>query len=97
METSKLKYIWGGDSENTCYNEYLVASRTIRIEDDSVGYYVAAVGYSTLEGDWYYLCGSDSEGAQDGDESRTFGIRPVVTIPSSILIEYKNNKIDLAD
>ena len=44
LNTDNLKYIWGGNTEEECYKDYLVASRSVDIDSGSAGFYVAYVG-----------------------------------------------------
>ena len=98
LNTNKLKYIWGGNTEDTCYHEYLVASRSVKVNTRAAGFYVACVDGSEV---WTYYsssCSSGSGYSKDNDEIGSFGVRPVVALPSSLLVEDQGNETyDLAD
>ena len=98
LNTDKLKYIWGGNTEETCYNEYLVASRSVCVYSDAAFFRVAGVGISEVRAGSCDLCYSNSSLAYDDDAIGSYGVRPVVVLPSSLLVEDKGNETyDLAD
>ena len=98
LNTNKLKYIWGGNTEDTCYNEYLVASRSVEVDSGVARFCVAYVGGSGVNTYDYYLCYSNSSDAYDDGVLGSFGVRPVVALPSSLLVEDQGNETyDLAD
>ncbi len=99
LNTDKLKYIWGGNTEETCYNEYLVASRFVYVGSYYAYFNVARVGGSGVDTYGYHLCYSDSYCAYDFDlvGVGSCGVRPVVVLPSSLLVdEVETGKYDLA-
>ena len=98
LNTNKLKYIWGGNTEDTCYHEYLVASRSVEVNSGYANFYVAIVGDSGVSTRDYDLCYSNSSSANDNDDFGSYGVRPVVALPSSLLVEDQGNETyDLAD
>ena len=98
LNTDKLKYIWGGNSEETCYNEYVVASRSVGVYSDGAGFRVANVGGSGVDTGNCGLCDSNSSNANDGDVIGSYGVRPVVILPSSLLVEEVETGVyDLAE
>lgn len=98
LNTNKLKYIWGGNTEDTCYHEYVVASRSVGVYSGNAHFYVAYVGISAVSTNYYYLCYSYSSNAYDDDDIGSYGVRPVVALPSSLLVEDQGNETyDLAD
>ena len=97
LNTDKLKYIWGGNTEETCYNRYLVASRSELVSSGSAGFLVACVGDSVVYAGSCGLCISYSSDAHDYDDFGSFGVRPIVVLPSSLLVdEVETGKYDLA-
>ena len=100
LNIDKLKYIWGGNTEENCYNAYLVASRSVYVGSEEVGFGVARVGGGEVGTNAYNLCYSiygDAE-AYDNINYGSLGVRPVVVLPSSLLVENKGNETyDLAD
>ena len=43
--------------------------------------------YSYVGDDYYGLCASDAEGAEDYDHSVTVPVRPIVLLPSNLQVE----------
>ena len=98
LNTDNLQYIWGGNTEETCYKDYLVASRFVGIYSGHAGFSVAYVGGSGVYTDFYYLCNSDSSRGYDNDDIGSIGIRPVVVLPSTLLVkEQEGGTYDLAE
>ena len=98
LNTDNLKYIWGGNTEATCYKEYLVASRSVDIYSGGALFNVANVGNSEVNADRYSLCFSYSSGGYDDDDIGSFGIRPVVVLPYTLLVkEQEGGTYDLAE
>ena len=79
----KLKYILGEDGSY----EYLVASRSVRVNSGSASFRVAGVGDSGVLTDGCYLCYSESGGGYDFEDYGSLGIRPIVVLPSDIEVE----------
>ena len=98
INTENLHYIWGGNTEDTCYNEYLVASRSVGVYSDAACFYVAYVSYGGTYANSYYLCYSDAFiGVGGRGEIGSFGVRPVVVLPSDLLVkEQSDGTYDLA-
>lgn len=44
LNTDRLKYIWGGNTQETYYNEYLVASRSVDVSSDRAYFDVGSYG-----------------------------------------------------
>lgn len=99
LNTNKLKYIWGGNTADTCYHKYLVASRSVHVDSDYATFHVVCVGGCEVSSRFYYLCYSSlSINALDNGDAGSFGVRPVVALPSSLLVEDQGNETyDLAD
>ena len=98
LNTDKLKYIWGGNTKETCYKEYLVASRSVRFNSGRAVFNVARVGYSAVGTGNYCLCGSNSSRGNDDGDVGSIGIRPIAILPSSLLVEdQENGTYDLAE
>ena len=98
LNTNKLKYIWGGNTEETCYHDYLVASRSVLVRSNFAYFYVANVGHSRVDANRCHFCDSYSNYARDYGDVGSFGVRPVVALPSSLLVEDQGNETyDLAD
>ena len=83
ISADRLKYIIGEDGSY----EYLVASRSVRVDSYNASFIVAGVGYSVLNANYYGLCISNSDVGDDGGDSGSQGIRPIVVIPSDIEVE----------
>ena len=97
LNTNKLKYIWGGNTEDTCYHEYLVASRSVLVHSVLAYFDVAFVGISGVYTNGHYLCAPDSSYANDNGDVGSFGVRPVVVLPSGLQVEeVETGKYDLA-
>ena len=98
LNTDRLKYIWGGNTEETCYKNYVVASRSVDINSGSAYYYVAHVGGSGVSSRSNGLCGSGSSWGGDNDDIGSIGIRPVVVLPSTLKVkEQEGGTYDLAE
>ena len=98
LNTDNLKYVWGGNTEETCYKDYLVASRSVYIDSGNADFNVAYVGYSEVDTGRYRLCDSDSSRGDDFDVIGLIGIRPVVVLPSTLLVEeQEGGTYDLAE
>ncbi len=94
INTENCQYIWGGNTEDTCYNEYLVASRAVEVNSDNANFGVAHVCNSGVGPDYYCgLCNSNASGGNDYGEIGSFGIRPVVVLPSSLQVEEQSGGI----
>lgn len=87
INTERCKYIWGGNTEETCYNEYLVASRSVGVYSVYADFYVAYVGSSEVYSSNYRLCSSDASEGYDRGDVGTCGVRPIVVLPSSLVVE----------
>ena len=87
INKSKLQYIWGENSENTGFNDYLVASTSIGMGPTDVGFYVAYVGNSRVDTSYVCLCRANSDGGAGYNNLGLFAIRPIVVIPSDIKVE----------
>lgn len=98
INTERCQYIWGGNTEETCYNPYLVASRAVYVDSGGAYFIVAFVEYSEVSGYNFCLCLSNaSEGHGDGDIG-TFGVRPIVVLPSNLVVEENAEGLyDLAE
>ena len=93
----KVQYIWGGNTDDTTFNNYLVASRSVVVDSDEVLFYVAFVGDSGVFTQGYYLCYSNSSSGYDHYRGGgSLGIRPIVVLPSDIEVE-KNEESGLYD
>ena len=80
----KLKYIFGEDGSY----EYLVASRSVRVDSSGAVFHVANVGDSGVFAGNYALCDSYcDEGNDDYEDYGSLGIRPIVVLPSDIEVE----------
>ena len=91
IKTDNCKYIWGGNTEETCYNEYLVASRSVDVYSGDARFFVARVGYSGVYAYYYGLCDSGAGGGSDRGEIGSFGVRPIVVLPSKLLVEEQSD------
>ncbi len=60
INTENLHYIWGGNTEDTYYSEYLVASRSVDVNSDGVYFNVASAGAGGAHTDDNNLCYSTS-------------------------------------
>ena len=78
-----LKYIFGEDGSY----EYLVASRSVYVDSSYADFGVASVGYSAVSAGRYGLCNSNSDVRNDNGDYGSFGIRPIVVLPSDIEVE----------
>ena len=87
LNTDNLQYIWGGNTNETRYNSYLVASRYVRVNSDGAGFSVSFVGFSGVGAGVCLVCASYSSNANDLNGAGSFGVRPVVVLPSSLLVE----------
>ncbi len=98
LNTDNLQYIWGGNTEETCYKDYLVASRSVLIRSGGADFGVACVSGSEVNTDVYNLCSSDSSRGDDYEDIGSIGIRPVVSLPSNLKVEEKEGgTYDLAE
>ena len=98
LNTDNLKYIWGGKTGETCYKVYLVASRSVYIRSDNAYFNVALVGSGAVRASSCTLCRSDSRVGFAYGDIGSFGIRPVVILPSSLLVEeQEGGTYDLAE
>lgn len=91
LKTYNFKYIWGGDTEATCYNGYLVASRSVDVRSGEAYFNEARVSGSEAATGNYYLCCSDAGGDYDGSDDGLLGVRPVVVLPSNIQVEQNES------
>lgn len=97
MNTDKLQYVLGGNTNETFFKMYLVASRSTYIDSYGTRFYVAYVGYGGVNSGNCYLCSSFSDKGTDDDDVGLYGIRPVVILPSGLIVEKKaNGSYDLA-
>lgn len=98
INTDNCKYIWGGNTEDTCYNEYVVASRFVLVGSGNAYFHVANVGRSGVNTYDWGLCGSDASGGYDYGVFDSVGLRPIVVLPSSLLVELQaDGTYDLAE
>ena len=79
----RFKYIVGEDGSY----EYLVASRSVDVSSGNADFRVAVVGHSVVYTNGYRLCYSISGSHNDHGAYGTFGIRPIVVLPSDIEVE----------
>ena len=79
----RFKYIVGEDGSY----EYLVASRSVYVGSSNAGFYVAGVGLSGVGTNRYALCNSNSDDHYGDGDRGSFGIRPIVVLPSDIEVE----------
>ena len=79
----RFKYIVGEDGSY----EYLVASRSVSVNSSLAYFFVAGVGNSLVRANYSYLCDSDSGNHYEDGASDSFGIRPIVVLPSDIEVE----------
>ena len=79
----RFKYIVGEDGSY----EYLVASRSVYMYSDSAGFIVARVGNCGVGANYYNLCRSYSDDHDDNGDYGSFGVRPIVVLPSDIEVE----------
>ena len=98
LNTDNLQYIWGGNTEETCYKDYLVASRSVFVYSVYARFSVASVGDSGVFTVNYNLCRSSSSRGYAYDDIGSIGIRPVVVLPSTLLVkEQEGGTYDLAE
>ena len=90
------KYIWGGNSEDTCFDQYLIATRVVAIQDWIAGFDVVRVNASSVLVGFYNMCESDEGSGWDLNYNGERAVRPVVVLPSSIEVKESNGIYDIA-
>jgi len=90
IESEKADLIWGANNEL----RYLVASRSLYIWDGGVEFNMAGVynGYASRYND--VMCSSLSGSCDDTGSLGSFGLRPVVSVPSYVPVEEVNGIYD---
>ena len=83
INADRLKYIIGEDGSY----EYLVASRSVRVDSSNANFGVARVGLGGVRTNYYHLCNSISDGGSDYEDRGSQGVRPIVVLPSDIEVE----------
>ena len=95
VNKDRLNYVIGGNSEETAFNPYLIASRSVNVNKDfnSVMFLFAAAGNRMVISGAGYLCGSgsDFDSYEETGEIGSFGIRPIVVLPAGIEVEKNEN------
>ena len=96
LNTENFKYIWGGDTTETCYN-YLVASRSVEVTNMIVKYCANCVKDSGVYANGQYVCGASRTGSYSSFGAQLCGIRPVVVLPPTLQVkEVETGRYDLA-
>ena len=72
---------------NDLLRGYLIASRNMNVDNERAYYNIMLVGTGTI--DSYTLCFGETDGYYDDNTSTKAGIRPVVELPSSLLVYEK--------
>ncbi len=93
LKEDKLKYIWG--TEENVYDMYWVASCAGGVYSKFAYFYPVAVG-SRLVRFYDYLCYSGSNIAGGLERSASFGVRPIVVLPSDIQVSQASGIYDIA-
>lgn len=98
LNIDRMKYIWGGDTTETAYSKYLLASNSVRIQSNCVYFGITYVGNNT-DGNHEVgtfrgaLCASNPSQTYDYQQSNGwYATRPVVVIPSEIRVEKTANE-----
>ena len=81
VNADRFKYIIGEDGSY----EYVVASRSVHVYSVNAYFNVALVGNGEVG--TYGLCRSNSDNHFDNGDNGSFGIRPIVVLPSDIEVE----------
>lgn len=87
INEERCNLIWGGNTEDTCYNEYLVATRSMFVHTDFMCLRVAGVGNCGVDSNYYYVGLSNRWGHMDDGDTIISGIRPVVVLPATLAVE----------
>ncbi len=93
LREDKLKYIWG--TEENVYDTYYVASRAVDVNSDGAHFGIAEVGSRVVRAG-YALCNSSSDYTGGAGFSNSFGVRPIVVLPSDIQVIEANGIYDIA-
>ena len=101
INLNNLQYIWGGNTKETAYNEYAVASKSVEVKNTKQGtqiwFLTARVGDSEAHADCLIPCRSTTTSGDDrgGGVISTLGVRPIVVLPD--YLEVKVNEDGLYD
>ena len=97
INKDRFNYVIGENTPESAFTPYLIASKSVHVspQEDLAYFMIFLVKDGYVYGSAMNLCASDSSTGYDVKELGSFGIRPIVVLPSDI--EVKKNESGLWD